>query len=71
MSNMSHELRTPLNTIMGIAEIELSKQKDNEERKQFEIIKNASISLLSNVNDILDFEKIEKNQIQLKTIGLR
>ena len=66
MSNMSHELRTPLNTIMGIAEIELSKQKDNEERKQFEIIKNASISLLSNVNDILDFEKIEKNQIQLK-----
>jgi signal transduction histidine kinase/CheY-like chemotaxis protein len=66
MSNMSHELRTPLNTIMGIAEIELSKQNNNEERKQFEIIKNASISLLSNVNDILDFEKIEKNQLQLK-----
>ncbi|MEH6765210.1 MAG: 7TM diverse intracellular signaling domain-containing protein [Aequorivita antarctica] len=66
MSNMSHELRTPLNTIMGIAEIELSKQNNNEERKQFEVIKNASLSLLSNVNDILDFEKIEKNQIELK-----
>ncbi|WP_146743190.1 hybrid sensor histidine kinase/response regulator, partial [Aequorivita lipolytica] len=66
MSNMSHELRTPLNTIMGIAEIELSKQNDNEKCKQFEIIKNASLSLLSSVNDILDFEKIEKNQIRLK-----
>ncbi len=66
MSNMSHELRTPLNTIMGIAELEMSKQTNMEDRKQFEIIKNASLSLLSNVNDILDFEKIEKNEIILK-----
>lgn len=66
MSNMSHELRTPLNIIMGIAEIEISKPGNNDQRKQFEIIKNASYSLLSNVNDILDFEKIEKKEIQLK-----
>lgn len=66
MSNMSHELRTPINAIMGIAEMQLSSKNDNEERKQFEIIKNASLSLLSNVNDILDFEKIEKNELQLK-----
>lgn len=66
MSNMSHELRTPLNAIMGIAEIELSKFNESAERKQFEVIKNASLSLLSTVNDILDFEKIEKNQIKLK-----
>lgn len=66
MSNMSHELRTPINAIMGIAEIQLSEQTNNEQRKQFEIIKNASLSLLSNVNDILDFEKIEKNELQLK-----
>lgn len=66
MSNMSHELRTPINAIMGIAEIELEEQTNNEHRKQFEIIKNASLSLLSHVNDILDFEKIEKNELQLK-----
>ncbi|MBT0607899.1 hybrid sensor histidine kinase/response regulator [Aequorivita echinoideorum] len=66
MSNMSHELRTPLNTIMGIAEVEMGKQANMEDRKQFEMIKNASLSLLSNVNDILDFEKIEKNEIVLK-----
>ncbi|MEZ4801437.1 MAG: ATP-binding protein [Gelidibacter sp.] len=66
MSNMSHELRTPINAIMGIAEMQLGEQTSNEQRKQFEIIKNASLSLLSNVNDILDFEKIEKNELQLK-----
>lgn len=66
MSNMSHELRTPINAIMGIAEMQLGEQTNAEQRKQFEIIKNASLSLLSNVNDILDFEKIEKNELELK-----
>ncbi|MFG6685063.1 7TM diverse intracellular signaling domain-containing protein [Mariniflexile sp. HNIBRBA6329] len=65
MSNMSHELRTPINAIMGIAEHELATQKNNENRKPYEIIKNASLSLLSNVNDIIDFEKIENNELQL------
>ncbi|MDO6595771.1 7TM diverse intracellular signaling domain-containing protein [Oceanihabitans sp. 2_MG-2023] len=64
MSNMSHELRTPINAIMGIAETELKELKD-EDRKPFEIIKNASFSLLSNINDILDFENIEKNKLKL------
>lgn len=66
MSNISHELRTPINAIMGIAETQLGENSNNEERKQYEIIKNASLSLLSNVNDILDFEKIEKNELILK-----
>ena len=65
MSNMSHELRTPINAIMGIAENELETLKNNADRKPYEIIKNASLSLLSNVNDIIDFEKIENNQLEL------
>jgi len=65
MSNMSHELRTPINAIMGIAENELEFQKDKKNRKSYEIIKNASLSLLSSVNDIIDFEKIENNQLEL------
>ncbi|OYX23801.1 MAG: hypothetical protein B7Z06_09730, partial [Flavobacteriales bacterium 32-35-8] len=65
MSNMSHELRTPINAIMGIAENELMNSDNNDTREQFEIIKNASLSLLSNVNDIIDFEKIEKNELKL------
>ena len=65
MSNMSHELRTPINAIMGLAESELENLKDKNSRKPYEIIKNASLSLLSNVNDIIDFEKIENNQLEL------
>ncbi len=67
MSNMSHELRTPINAIMGIAEMQLAEQSDGEQHEQFQIIKNASLSLLSHVNDILDFEKIEKNELLLKS----
>lgn len=66
MSNMSHELRTPINAIMGIAENQIEKSKSNDSRENFEIIKNASLSLLSNVNDILDFEKIEKKELKLR-----
>lgn len=60
MSNISHELRTPINAIMGIADDELSKNPKGEMLKNFEVIKHASLNLLSNINDILDFEKIEK-----------
>jgi signal transduction histidine kinase/CheY-like chemotaxis protein len=66
MSNMSHELRTPINAIMGIAETQLSSDSEKHHRKNYEIIKNASLSLLSNINDILDFDKIEKNELQLQ-----
>lgn len=66
MSNMSHELRTPINAIMGIAETQLGEKNDEESTKNFEIIKHASISLLSSINDILDFEKIEKRQLKLR-----
>ncbi|MFD1064114.1 7TM diverse intracellular signaling domain-containing protein [Winogradskyella litorisediminis] len=67
MSNMSHELRTPINAIMGLVETELAdKKKSINDREKYQIIRNASLSLLSNVNSVLDFEKIEKNQIKLK-----
>ncbi|WP_299255585.1 hybrid sensor histidine kinase/response regulator [uncultured Aquimarina sp.] len=67
MSNMSHELRTPINAIMGVVETELANKTNTiEEQEKYQTIRNASISLLSNVNDILDFEKIEKSEIRLK-----
>ncbi|WAC00924.1 response regulator [Lacinutrix neustonica] len=67
MSNISHELRTPINAIMGIAEDELMNNTNHEAHKNYEIIRHASLSLLSNINDILDFEKIEKGTLKLRT----
>ena len=68
MSNMSHELRTPINAIMGVADDEMAKNPSPEIKNALDIIKNASVSLLSNVNDILDFEKIEKNELKLNKL---
>ncbi len=66
MSNMSHELRTPLNAIIGVVDEQLVTLNSSKNRKNYEIIKHASISLLSNINDILDFDKIDKNQLRLR-----
>lgn len=66
MSNMSHELRTPINAILGIVQSSID-DKNSDIKDQYQTIKNASLSLLSNVNDILDFEKIESNQLRLNT----
>lgn len=66
MSNMSHELRTPINAILGIVQSNID-EIDSDIKEQYQTIKNASLSLLSNVNDILDFEKIESNQLRLNT----
>ncbi len=63
MSNMSHELRTPLNAIMGIVDVMFREEKDEKYKANFELIKNSSYSLLSSVNDVLDYSKIEKGEI--------
>ena len=66
MSNISHELRTPINAIRGISGHLLEKETLSEHREDYEMINNASLSLLSSVNDILDFEKIEKDKLVLR-----
>lgn len=65
MSNMSHELRTPLNAIMGIADVMIKENIDEIIKANFEIIKYSSNSLLSSVNDILDFDQIERGEFNL------
>ncbi len=65
MSNISHELRTPINAILGIATEQLENNISADDIENYKIVKSASLSLLSNVNDILDFEQIEKGSLQL------
>lgn len=67
MSNISHELRTPINAILGLSTNELeNKNAKAEEQENYRIIRSAAHSLLSNVNDILDYEQIEKNELELQ-----
>jgi signal transduction histidine kinase len=68
LSSMSHELRTPLNAIIGFSQI-LSKQPNLPERIQSFVdkINIAGNNLLKLINSILNFSKIESDQMQIFT----
>ncbi len=66
MANMSHELRTPLNGILGYTQIiQNSPNLSKKEQRGIEIIHRCGKHLLTLINDILDFTKIESHQIKL------
>ena len=68
LAKMSHELRTPLNGIIGMTEVALSTKLDDSQRRIMEIIGRESFSLLRQINDVLDFTKIEAGKLELEQI---
>lgn len=68
LANMSHEIRTPLNAILG--HLQLLKMQNLEAGLLDKIgkIDVASKSLMSILNDVLDYSKIEANKLQLECI---
>lgn len=63
--NMSHEIRTPMNGIIGLADIQLQKTYDRENRAAFKKISLSAKLLLAIVNDILDYSKIEAGNLTI------
>ncbi len=64
-ANMSHEIRTPINAILGMNELLLREITDPLQRKYAFNIQRAGKALLSQVNDILDFSRIEAGKMEL------
>ena len=65
LSNMSYEIRIPMNGIIGMIDVLRQTHITPEQKEYIDIIANSSDSLLSTINDILDYSKIETKQIAL------
>lgn len=65
LSMMSHEIRTPLNAILGVSYLMASDISEEEIQENNNILNSSANNLLQLVNDILDFNKLEANKIEL------
>lgn len=65
LANMSHEVRTPMNGVLGMLQLMTMTSLDDEQFEYVETAMASGESLLTIINDILDYSKIEAGKLQM------
>lgn len=65
LSTMSHEIRTPMNAIIGMTEVALREDMSDSVKKNLKMVKSSAFGLLTLINDILDYSKIEAGRFEI------
>lgn len=67
LANMSHEIRTPMNAIVGLTDLLGETQLNEPQQELLHTVQSSTAHLLSVLNDVLDFSKIESGHLELES----